>query len=342
MNPLLKSFRESFREQLLSLLWRQWSSLGVAGYIEREEARLIDPEALLLFTCTLGRHESRLFDEVLDWMDQNGRFINVQRLKTIMRKEPFAGGKVAAAMADIMSRRAALQKWRRLSEEVKEAGPAEDLFFDSEGRPMELFGKPDAYFLKYGLKRGKLDFRGRSTGFNASLRCNLTYKLRALMGVSARSEILVYLLTHDSGHPTQIARDTYYYQKTVQDALKDMVRSGLIHVRASSREKHYWLNPEEWRFLLAGEKGFPKWINWPLLFGALEEVWLKISDAKLHDLDPLLLSSEIRGMMQRVKPRIQQAGFLFALSDESAHPGESYLRIFVADMGRLSTMLLEP
>ena len=59
--------------------------------VRRADAWVIDPEALLLLTCTMGRHEPRLFDEVLDWLRENGRFINVMRLKRILRTENFAG-----------------------------------------------------------------------------------------------------------------------------------------------------------------------------------------------------------------------------------------------------------
>ena len=56
----------------------------MAGHVSGDDVWIIDPEALLLFTCTLGRHEPRLFDEVLDWLQENGRFINILRLKRIL------------------------------------------------------------------------------------------------------------------------------------------------------------------------------------------------------------------------------------------------------------------
>lgn len=341
MHPLLKNFRTTFRKQLLDLLWRQWSSMGVSGYSGEAESRLIDPEALLLFTFTVGRHESRLFDEVLDWIDLNGRFISIQRLKNIMRKEPYQGIDVAAAVAGIMSKRASMAKWKRLSLEAGKAEDVKDLFFDSDGQPMPLFGEPDGHFLKYGLRRGKLSFQGRSSAFNPSLKCNLVLKLRALLGVNARSEILAYLVTHDSGHPSQIAREVFYFPKTVQDALVEMTRSGLIHVRRSNREKHYWLNPAQWALLLNTEKELPVWIQWPALFRALKEVWLTINDARLSDLDPLLLSSELRELVRRVRDPIEGAGFAPTLSDDSAYHGEEYIEVFITDLERLAARLLE-
>jgi hypothetical protein len=76
MKPSLTTYRDEYRELLLDLLWRQWSTLGVAGHGSAEQERIIDPEALLLLTCTAARCDPRLFDEVIDWLQANGWLIN--------------------------------------------------------------------------------------------------------------------------------------------------------------------------------------------------------------------------------------------------------------------------
>ncbi len=73
---------EHFQEQVLGFLWRQWSALGVAGPSQSVDRWMLDPEALLLATTSLGR-DPRLFDEVLDWLNTNGQFINLQRLQNL-------------------------------------------------------------------------------------------------------------------------------------------------------------------------------------------------------------------------------------------------------------------
>ena len=60
MHRSLKTFREEFLNLLLNFLWRQWSSLGVAGQAGGDDAWTIDPEALLLFTFEVGRSEPRI------------------------------------------------------------------------------------------------------------------------------------------------------------------------------------------------------------------------------------------------------------------------------------------
>ena len=72
MNPLLPEFKNQFLGQVLDRLWGQWTTLGVAGHAGEPTPWIIDPEALLLATCTFGRCEPRMFDEVLDWLQTNG------------------------------------------------------------------------------------------------------------------------------------------------------------------------------------------------------------------------------------------------------------------------------
>jgi len=58
----LENFRDSFLEEMLRFLWRQWSALGVLGEADIEDEWAIDPEALFVFSVELARYEPRLFD----------------------------------------------------------------------------------------------------------------------------------------------------------------------------------------------------------------------------------------------------------------------------------------
>ena len=336
MNPLLTEFRNSYQELLLSFLWRQWSALGVAGYGTSDDKWFIDPEALLLFTCSLGRYEARLFDEVLDWLDTNGNFVNIQRLKNIMKQELFLGTKVISVIAAVMAERGKFSKWDRLSQEAELSNIAEDLFFQKDGEPMGIFGKPEPAFQKYGFNRGKVEFRGHTQPVRIVQNTGFLFKLRALLGLNARCEILMYLLTHESAHPRQIARETYYYQKTIQDTLVEMAQSGLVYVRPVGKEKHYWLKTENWFNFLAGDSNKTiQWVNWSLLLSALEQIWLKLSNKEFMNLEPLVQSSELRMLMQKIKPKIETAGFAKVLSDEKLYFGEDYISVFLSDVKKL-------
>lgn len=163
----------------------------------------------------------------------------------------------------------------------------------------------------------------------------LLFKLRALWGINARAEILLYLLTHETGHPRKIARETYFFQKTVQDALVDIARSGIVYIQTRGKEKHYWIRQDDWIRLLQITDPQPVWITWPPLFRALEQVWLKLSEPDFLNLDELLQSSELRQLMKIIRPKIEKAGFGQVLSDETHYLGEAYTPVFVGDMNCL-------
>ena len=335
MKMSLTEFRKRFQELALAFLWRQWTALGVAGQVRTADPRIVDPEALLLFTCTLGRHDPRLFDEVIDWLQANGSFINILRLKRMMHTERFAGSRVVAAVAGLMSKGADVQKWKKLAESDQRKDPQEGLFFGKDGKPLPVIGDPEPHFIRYGLRRGPLRIRNHSHSFRPADQTNLLLQLRALFGINARSEIVAYLLTHDSAHPSQIARDAFYFVRAVQNTLVEMNRSGVVQLRSSGREKHYWLRPEPWARLLNRDGPFPRWTTWAPLFSALERIWLKLNDPKQARLDPLLQSSEVRQLMIEVRPSIARAGFDRFLSDDRAYPGKQYLPVFISDIAGL-------
>ena len=336
MKTSLKAFKNEYQSLLLDFLWRQWSTLGVAGHGSTEAERIIDPEALLLLTCTAARHDPRLFDEMIDWLQANGSLINVMRLKRILRTEKFAGERVLAAIAGFLAKGAQTPKWKQLAALATRPDGDETLFFSEDGQPLPAIGEPDPLFARYGWQRGPLRLRGYSREFRSTGSANLILQLRALFGINVRCEIVMYLLTHDASHPSQIARDTYYFDRAVQGTLVDMSRSGVIQVRTTNREKHYWLKQDSWwRLLNRSEEPALKWVRWPALFRGLEQIWLRLNDPKLHTLESLLQASEVRQLMIRVRPSLERGGFDRALSDDRQHLGESYLPIFKADVKKL-------
>ncbi|MDD2708546.1 MAG: hypothetical protein PHV34_11090 [Verrucomicrobiae bacterium] len=336
MNQSLKTFREGFQNLLLNFLWRQWSAMGVAGQASGEDVWIVDPEALLLLTCTLGRYDPRLFDEVLDWLQENGRFINIMRLKRILRTEKFAGERALAAIAAYLSKGAEALKWKLLTESVQSSSPpVEEFFISTDGKPLPSLGGTEPHFGRYGFRRGPPRLRGYSQRFRPTETANLALQLRALVGVNTRCEIVLYLLTHEAAHPSQIAHEAYYFERAIQAALVDMSQSGVVQLRSARREKYYWLLQKRWAALLNRPETFPQWITWPPLFSALERIWLKLNDPKLATLDPLLQSSELRQLMIQVRPALERARFDKKLSDDRQYLGETYLPVFMSDVMNL-------
>jgi hypothetical protein len=276
-----------------------------------------------------------LFDEVIDWLQENGRFINILRLKRILGKEKFAGSRVLAAIGGLMSKGTDVTKWKQLAEVDEPVTPAQSFFYDENGKPLPVVGEPDPLFARYGFTRGPVRQRGYSQKFRPTELTNLVLQLRALFGISSRAEVVLYLLTHEAAHPSQIAREAYYYERAIQNTLVDLSQSGVVQLRSAGREKHYWLKTDHWSALLNRPDQFPKWVTWPPLFSALERIWLKLNDPQLVALDPLLQSSELRQLMVEVRPSFEQARFDKTLEDDRQYLGEKYLPVFLADVIKL-------
>src|SRR4030066_1477491 len=106
-----KDFRDLFLDNIFNFLWRQWSTLGVLGEARTEDPWVIDPEPMLLFTLEIGRYEPRLFDEVLDWLVVNGKWIDLQRVRGILRERDETITNLMGAVAIFLTEKSDERKW---------------------------------------------------------------------------------------------------------------------------------------------------------------------------------------------------------------------------------------
>ncbi len=295
----MHSFRERFQELALDFLWRQWSALGVAGQARASDDWIIDPEALLLATTSLGR-EPRLFDEVLDWLNTNGQIINLQRLQNLGQR--FGQPTILNAIAAHLARRSIHSKWKTLIHEEPK-GIAPELLFPA----VPVFGSSDELFARRGWLRGPVKLRQLSQPADPHRSTNLLLKLRALFGMQARAEVMAYLLAVESGHPREMAERLAYFPRTLQTTLNDMARSGHVMARREGHEKRFWLRRDEWRFLLTwptregrNAPEFPSWVDWASFFAAMESVALFLNRSELTGAPPAVQAIELRVCLDKM------------------------------------------
>ena len=322
----------TFRESLLELLWQQWSALGVAGSAKTEPGWSVDIEALLLITTTQGRTDPRLFDEMLDWLWGHAQWVNVQRLRNIQKAISLGDPQVLAAIADWLSQRSAASKWKPLAIAADSSTKTPVVFFSSkDGVPQPLFGEADPIFLRHGFHRGPIKRRELSQTPNPRSAATLSWKLRALFGVQARCEVLLWLLTHESGHAADIARATYYFPRTVDETLKELATSDLVRTARTGREKRYWLKSDEWNLLRTWTKptGFPQWIDWPRFFIAQERIIAVLNNTELS---PMLQASELRRVFDELQPVLNDGGLLSAFSASRNHTGVAFTEALLQDL----------
>ncbi len=333
------SFRSTVRERLLDLLWRQWSAIGVPGHGPAEECYVVDPEALLLLTMSVGRYDPRLFDEAVDWLSVNSPFINVQRLRNLVSTYAFEGTRPLSALAAWLKKKSTDAKWKVLAAPLttETTLPARDSFFLlADGTPMPDPRTPSTEFMAVGYRRGQLTPLGKAGPFPLQGMPSLLLRLRALLGVNARCELLCTLGASEEVHPSGVARPAGYSTRTTQTTLAGMAASGMVKDRPERREKRYSRAGETLLPLLRPEGKLTPWKNFAPLFRACEILWLSIDDPMRRQIDdPVLAASEFRRIAKAIRPLVGETGLGARLSEGAGYRGESYTSVFVREISGL-------
>jgi hypothetical protein len=327
MEMSLNVFRDDYLETILRFLWREWTALGVTGQDDAPLRHVVDPEALLLFTCSLGRYDQRLFDEVMDWLVKNGRFLGIQRMRNILHREKFCGGTVLSAVADFLSQHEDPAKWKLLARMEGPTDKRQALFHFPDGRPMPQLADTDATFLKHGFIRGSVTQRGYSQTFPADAVSCRFLEMRALFGVNARCDVLTYLALNGPGHPREVARELYYSQKAIHDVMTDMACSAVVQSSRGARERTFRIAADALPFL-SGQIGASGWVNWPILLSTAETVWRLTEELCAAKLDPLVESSEIMLTVEPLLERLTRARWAPAIPNSQPQQGTVQLQAF--------------
>ncbi len=329
-------FKKFFLGEILDFLWRKWSAIGVAGGARDEEKWVIDPEALLVFSLDMARYDPRLFDEILDWLVANGKWIDSQRLRGILKNKPETIRRLFSAAALYISKEAKSlkRKWSpfaRLTKRESDFKP-EILFKTGEGIAHPEPRAEEKNFAKYGFLREKFQLRGMSKPPPVTAPGNLRFLLRPLMGVGSRSECIVYLLTHEGGHPAEIAKKIGISKMAVRNMLIDLADSGLVLTRhKGNRMIEYWLTTWRWGEFIYGpdysEDKLPIWMDWISLFSALRKIWKVLEEVSATESE-YLKSSKLREAMESLRNELANTGLeLSSFPAEGIKP-EDYEEVF--------------
>jgi hypothetical protein len=302
MENLLKDFRKSFSDRVIRLLWQQWSALGVAGYEESNVPWLFDPEALLLFSTLTARDDPRLFDEVMDWLDQNASWLNLQRINHLRKNNSLGEPTILAAIGEHLSKRAEHRKWRVFPTTAKCPKTGASPLFPG----VPHYGATDIIFQKWGWLRSPLIHRSLSGRPRPHRASTFLFTLRSLFGRQSRAEIIAWLLANESGHPAEIARQTAYFEKSVQTVLNELELSGHIRSFRIGREKHFSLNGNDWVFLSPKETPlestpFPQWLPWAEIFRLLANIYNFLSDQETEKKSSAVQSIELKRAFKQSK-----------------------------------------
>lgn len=314
----VETFRRELTAKLRDFAWDQWTQMGVSGAAPTtQDHRAADPEALLLFTWEVGRHDPRLFDEVLDWLVCNEQLISVQRLRNLcLDSEDRA--LVDAALTWVA-------RWRpraRLASKPR-AG-------ETERAPRPLFvglsvpeGDPEPSFARVGLIRPELQPSGKSQSPDFTAAINVAFRLRRFLGIGARAEVARVLLTIDAPRMTAsvVHASTGFTRPNVREALAQLQDAGVAESRGTGTESLYALRRDDWIHLLRlRDRQVPEHRDWIQTLGPLRLVLRWLYDDHAESLSEYMRASEARVLLTQVEPDLRFAGF--AVSGQTATGAE--------------------
>ena len=243
---ILKETGNLARQTAVRAAWVQWSSLGAPTADASVATSIIDPEALVLVSLAMLDEEQRLADMLAWWARVGSRLLSVQRMKVLAEAYPERVRERLGRFA-----RSAMEskdaRWRRYAAEEPLAARTRT---DKEAKPPNL--------------------ASAST---------LMLRLRAGFGVSAKADVLTFLLGIGERHATiqAIERATGYAGVTVRDAARDMALARLIR-ETEERPVSYYARRQPWTALLelggdgANRAAIPPWRFWTNVFAFLAHV----------------------------------------------------------------------
>jgi DNA-binding transcriptional ArsR family regulator len=210
----------------LDLAWSLWSELGVDGAVRRHDRQAIDLEPLIIFTAWIGAADRRLRSRSMEWSIENYRLASAIRMRNLARR-------ASAGTRESLGRYAATVKAHT-------------------NAPWPAHGDP--LTLPPSVPREVPDLRRPSL---------LQLRLRALVGVSARAEILRLMLAAPDRAQSagELAEAAAYGKGSIAQALDLLTMAGIVQVQPSGNRLLYRLaRPAEMRQALPGiPSGFPDW-----------------------------------------------------------------------------------
>lgn len=321
----ISALRDDVGDRLLGFAWDQWAQLGVSASSSRHDRWAADPEALLLFTLEVARDDARLFDEVLDWLVVNEALIGVRRLRTLAHDDE--DRELLEPALDWVARRR--PRARLAGKRTAAAATAPRALFRRAVLPA---AQPDGVFLAHGWRKPTTEPSGKSQPPDPRASICFAFRMRQLLGVGVRAEVMRLLLTTDAPRVTaQVVADSAAFAKrNVHEALGALRAAGVVDAIEVRNELRYSAPKSDWARLLGLDASdLPEQRDWPQLLRALTRIARWLRDERNERLSDYMLASDARVLMQRVGPDLRYAGVRIWGADAR---GADYWEQFAADV----------
>lgn len=308
MKTSLVAYRAEVTSAALDFIVDQWRKLGSTSGLPHEAGFAVDPEVLIALTTSLGRHDSRVFDGMIDWLVCNGQWINVQRLGRITAEDGITDPAALGATAAWLAARDRSMKWRRLASALRPTRRvvAEPLFVHSaaSGRGRQ---HDDGVFAAYGLSRAPFVLRGQARPVRLRSPAAILCTSRAVFGVAVRADVMAFLTVNDQIHPRGLAAALGYNHMQVRTVLLGLEQAGIATAHSSSRTRQYAIDREIWRPVLCDRESTVEWVDWRRLASGIHGIVSGLWAINAHRADETVAESLVRDVIRASRDSLLMA-----------------------------------
>jgi len=266
----------NLQAESVALCLSQWRSLGCKNETTPNESLCIDLEALILYTCVIGRDNTILFDNMIGWLFNHSDLVNTGRLITMVN-----AGFLEITVPDVIKTleettlRKKLEKI--LNNKNKSTNPLNDKETDQLVKT-EIMAESLAAGNDNQLKNKDTTFSPHIQELNEkntliqSSAATFQLMMRYLVGVSTRAEILAFFAA-ERGEITasELARALNYHQSVLFSVLSEMVAGGFV-IKRTGDKVFYMPKTPFIRALCSQVGGTPKWLPWLTVYRFLIDV----------------------------------------------------------------------
>lgn len=277
----LQEFKTRFIQDVLELIWAQWCELGVSAHVDYVSKAVVDMESLIVCSSWGARYDERLYDLILSWLIANGDVINLQRLKALARKSDFTDASSLHYMARVVVQHGG-RKWAALAGEEEKLDEPKPLFLSVDGSVVSFCPRRDDMALRYGFVRTPFLDRHLVVQPDSDSVGSVAMRLRGLCGISARADLLAVLLNGEAKTAAELALSSGYTWKSTNEALKELVSSGLLQeLRISSRSSACKLKDAKLMASMMSVSNVVT-VNWFMIFETIGMIWRTVSNPRLE------------------------------------------------------------
>ncbi len=186
------------------------------------------------------------------------------------------------------------------------------------GTPAPLFRgvttsvrRRDPAFAAAGWLRPPVEPSGKARRPELRAPINLAFRLRELLGVGARAEVVRFLLTVNapSVQARVVSDSACFAKRNVHEALTSLHAAGAVGRWTIGNEQRYEIDHESWaRLLDLAPDELPTERSWPQLLAGLRALLRWLNRPDLDALSDYLRASQARDLLEAVRRDFEYAG----------------------------------